>query len=46
MQVGGSPMSIASLFFRNADTGEVPLLQRAFAKIFQSKVLIDIDADS
>ena len=46
VQVGESTMSIASLFFRNADTGEVTLLQRDFAKIFQSKVVVDIDADS
>ena len=46
VQVGESTMSLASLFFRNAETGEVTLLQRDFAKFFQSKVVVDIDADS
>ncbi len=46
VQVGESTMSLASLFFRNTETGEVTLLQRDFAKFFQSKVVVDIDADS
>ena len=46
VQVGESTMNIASLFFRNTQTGEVTLLQRDFAKIFQSKVVVDIDADN
>jgi len=46
VQVGESTVSIASLFFRNTDTGKVILLQRDFAKIFQSNVVVDIDADS
>lgn len=41
VQVGESTLNIASQFFRNADTGKVTLLQRDFAKIFQSKIVVD-----
>ncbi len=43
VQVGESTMSIASLFFRNEETGELTLIQRDFAKVFQSKIEIEVD---
>jgi general secretion pathway protein K len=43
VQVGESSISVASLFFRNPDTGVVTLLQRDFAKTFQSNFVINVD---
>jgi general secretion pathway protein K len=45
VRVGDSVLSIASLFFRNPETGAVILLQRDFAKVFQSNILITAEAD-